>query len=151
MVTFLIWVIMLQIHSLSKSLVSNRVWLTIITGLYLRSSELICLMTCVLFDQYLPFPRPSAFSNHHSSLRSYACKVASVASDSLGPYGLKPARLLCPWDSPGKNIGVGCCAHLQGIFSTQGLNPHLLCLLHWQAGSLPLAPLGMPFSYFTYK
>ena len=31
---------------------------------------------------------------------------------------------------------------LQGIFLTQGLNPCLLCLLHWQAGSLPLAPLG---------
>ena len=26
---------------------------------------------------------------------------------------------------------------LQGIFLTQGLNPHLFCLLHWQAGSLP--------------
>ena len=86
-VTFLIWVIMLQIHSLSKSLVSNTVWLTVIPGLYLRSSELICLMTCVLFDQHPPFPQPSASSNHHSSLQSYACKAVSVASDFLGPYG----------------------------------------------------------------
>ena len=31
-----------------------------------------------------------------------ACQVASVMSDSLGPYGLWPARLLCPWDSAGK-------------------------------------------------
>ena len=31
---------------------------------------------------------------------------------------------------------------LQGTFPTQGLNPHLLHLLPWQAGSLPLAPLG---------
>ena len=31
---------------------------------------------------------------------------------------------------------------LQGFFPTQGSNPHLLCLLHWQAGSLPLAPPG---------
>ena len=31
-------------------------------------------------------------------------------------------RLLCSWDSPGKNTGVGCCALLQGIFPTQGLN-----------------------------
>ena len=29
-------------------------------------------------------------------------------SDSLQPYGLYPTRLLCPWDSPGKNTGVGC-------------------------------------------
>ena len=32
------------------------------------------------------------------------------------PYGLQPARLLCPRDSPGKNTGVGCHALLQGIF-----------------------------------
>ena len=43
-------------------------------------------------------------------------------------------------DSPDKNTGVGCHALLQGIFLTQGLNSHLLCLLHWQVGSLPLAP-----------
>ena len=50
-------------------------------------------------------------------------------------------QALCAWDSSGKNIGVGCHALLQGIF-TQGLNPHLLCLLHWQTGSLPTAPPG---------
>ena len=49
-------------------------------------------------------------------------------------------------DSPGKNIvaGVGCHALLQGIFPTQGLNLHLLCLLNWQVGSLPLASPGKP-------
>ena len=31
----------------------------------------------------------------------------SVVSDSLQPHGLYPARLLCPWDFPGKNTGVG--------------------------------------------
>ena len=35
---------------------------------------------------------------------------------------------------------VGCPALLQGIFLTQGSNPHILSLLHWQVGSLPLAP-----------
>ena len=49
-------------------------------------------------------------------------------------------QLLCPWDYPGKNIGVGCHSLLQGIFLTQGSNLHLLGLLHWQEGSLPLAP-----------
>ena len=46
-------------------------------------------------------------------------------------------RLLCPWDSPGKNTGVGCHALLQGVFPTQGWNSHLLhcrqilhCLCH---------------------
>ena len=52
--------------------------------------------------------------------------LSSVVSDSFQPYGLQPARLLCPWDSPGKNTGVGCHFLLQGIFLTQGSNPHLL-------------------------
>ena len=39
---------------------------------------------------------------------------------------------------------MGCHALLQGIFPTQGSNPRLLCLLHWQVGSLPLAPTGKP-------
>ena len=66
----------------------------------------------------------------------------SVRSNSLRPYGPWPTRLLCPWDSPGKNIGIDCHALLQGIFRTQGENPHLFCVLHWQVGSLPLAPAG---------
>ena len=67
-----------------------------------------------------------------------------VVSDSLQPYGLLPARLLCPWGFPGKKAGVGCQALLQRIFPTQGLNPHLLHLLHWQGDSLPLTPPGTP-------
>ena len=67
-----------------------------------------------------------------------------VMSDSLCLCGLQPTRLLCPWDSPGKNSGVGCHALLQGIFLTHGSNLHLLCLLHWQAGSLLLALSGKP-------
>ena len=39
---------------------------------------------------------------------------------------MEPARLLCPWDSLGKNTGVGCHALLQGIFLTQGSNPGVL-------------------------
>ena len=49
----------------------------------------------------------------------------SAMSDSLRPHGLLPIRLLCPWNSPGKNTGVGCQALLQGIFLTQGSNPGL--------------------------
>ena len=40
----------------------------------------------------------------------------SVMSKSLRPHGLQPTRLLCPWDPPGTNTGVGCHALLQGIF-----------------------------------
>ena len=38
----------------------------------------------------------------------------SVVSDSLRPIGLSPAGLLCPWDSPGKNTGVGCHSSSRG-------------------------------------
>ena len=59
-----------------------------------------------------------------------ACvRARSVISDSLWPY----ARLLCPWDSPGKNTGVGCHFLLQGIFPTQGSNP---CLPQYAGDSL---------------
>ena len=54
------------------------------------------------------------------------------------------------WDSPGKNTGMGCHFLLQGIFLTQGSNPHLLCLLHWQADSLPLVPLGKPMLHIIH-
>ena len=70
-------------------------------------------------------------------------------SDSLQPHGLLPARLLCLWDFPGKNAGVGCHALRQGIFPIQGSNPHPLCLLHWQSSSLPLVPPGKPLAGLT--
>ena len=44
------------------------------------------------------------------------CVSCAVLSDFLQPHGLQPASLLCPWDSPGKNIGVDSHALLQGIF-----------------------------------
>ena len=43
-----------------------------------------------------------------------------------------------------KNTGMSCHDFLQGIFPTQGSNPHLLYLLHWQADSLPLSHQGIP-------
>ena len=42
---------------------------------------------------------------------------------TLRLHGLQPARLLYPWDSPGKNTGVGCHALLQGILSYLGIEP----------------------------
>ena len=64
----------------------------------------------------------------------YMCGLSgSVMSDSLRPQGLQHTRLLCPWDSLGKNTGLGCHALLQGIFPTQGLNqglPHCRQILH---------------------
>ena len=64
-------------------------------------------------------------------------------------------RLLCPWDSPGKNIGVGCHFLLQGIFPTQESN---LGLLHFRQilhrlsyeGSPHLTRVTSPIPYQIY-
>ena len=68
----------------------------------------------------LPFPSPM----HESEKWKWG---GSVVSDSSWPHGLKPTRLLCPWDFPGKSTGVGC---------------H--CLLRW-----PPQPPGIPI-YFLF-
>ena len=69
----------------------------------------------------------------HDSSCSLATKLCLTP---LTPWTL--ASLLCPWDFPGKNTEMGYHILLQGIFPTQGLNPHLL---HWQVDSLPLTQL----------
>ena len=68
--------------------------------------------------------------------------ACSVVSDSLHPTDYNLPGSVCPWDSSGKNTGVGCLVLLQGIFPTEGLNPSLLCLQHRQAGSLLLVSPG---------
>ena len=68
----------------------------------------------------------------------------SVVSNFAISWAIACQALLCPWNSPGKNTGVGCLFLLQGIFPTRGLNLHLLCLLHWQMGSLSAEPPGKP-------
>ena len=61
----------------------------------------------------------------------------SVMSNSLWPHGLQPARLCCPWNSPGKNTGVGSHSLFWVIFLTQESNLGILhcrkilyCLRH---------------------
>ena len=51
------------------------------------------------------------------------CVRAQLCLTLCNPMGVQPSRLLCSWDFPGKNTGVGCHFLLQGIFLTQGSNP----------------------------
>ena len=84
------------------------------------------------FRDYLNFIFTLLLWKHSSDEQEYPCNMfvcvlsrfRHVLCDPMG------CRLLCRWDSPGKNIGVGCHFLLQGIFPTQGSNPHLLGLLH---------------------
>ena len=81
-------------------------------------------------------PEPSHFS--------CVCPVEKSCLTLLQPHGLFPVRLLCSWDFPCKDTGVGYHVLLQGIFAAQGLNSRLLFLLHWQGDSLWLSQQGSP-------
>ena len=86
-------------------------------------------------------------SPYWTSNRECVCMLScSVMSNSLWPI-----RLLCPWNSPDRNTGVGYDALLQGIFPTQGCNPSLLRLLHWYVRSLPLEPPGNKWIYVKHR
>ena len=91
---------------------------------------------------FLPGPHrlPYRYSEPHPPKVGESV-TRSVVSDSLQPHGLQPARLLCPWGSPGKNTGVGCHSLLQGVFLTQGLN---LGLLHYRQILYHLSHQGRP-------
>ena len=85
----------------------------------------------------------ASWSNTDGPMKVKESVSHSVVSNFLWPQGLYPTRLLCPWDSPGKNAGVGCHFLPQGIFLTQGLNLDLLqcrqILYHlslWESPSL---------------
>ena len=93
---------------------------------------------------------PSLSATEHGGLagvpatEAVLCLVAQSCPTLCDPMDCAPPGSSVHGNSPGKNTGVDCHALLQGICLTQGLNPHLLSLLHWQVGSLPLAPLGKP-------
>ena len=83
-----------------------------------------------------------------SSLLDEESVSCSVVSDSLPPHELQPSRLLCPWNSPGRNMGVGSHFPLPGDLPNPGLNTGLLhCrqILYHQGSCIRL------FSLFSRK
>ena len=114
--------------------------LTIVT--YLFISELV---TTILGEKFQQYNMQNLFSSSYLFKNNNNNQTRIVFSNSVQLCGLWPIRLLFPWDSPGKNTGVGCCALHQGIFLAQGSNQHLLWLLRWQVGSLPLMAPGKLF------
>ena len=79
------------------------------------------------------------------------CLVASVVSDSVRPHRLQPTRLHHPWDSPGKNTGVGCHFLLQCMkwkVNVNVLSRVRLLATPWTAVYQP--PLSMGFSRQEY-
>ena len=91
-----------------------------------------------------------AFAGHHYAIpymrSTEACYVNKTFVEALGyelpevlTWDCSPARLLCPWNFSGKNIGVGCHSFLQGIFLTQGIELGSPTL---NVDSLPSEPSG---------
>ena len=58
---------------------------------------------------------------HLTSMEQCVCVLVAQSCLTLcDPMDCSTPRLLCPWDFPGKNTGVGCHSVLQGIFLIQG-------------------------------
>ena len=74
----------------------------------------------------------------------------SVVSDSLWPHGLQSSRLLCPRNSPGKNIGVGCISFSNANFSSNGLVAKSCPTLATPQAVACQVPLSMGFSRLEY-
>ena len=72
-------------------------------------------------------------------MRCCCCQVTSVISDSVQPHRRQPTRLPRPWDSPGKNAGVGCHFLLQcmKVTSESEVAQSCLSLSHPMDCSLP--------------
>ena len=71
-------------------------------------------------------PIGTLLGDAHARDRQLCVRHSLSMSDSLRPHGMQPARLLCPWDSPGKDSGVGCHALLQGILRPRD-RTHVSC------------------------
>ena len=74
----------------------------------------------------------------------------SVMFDSSQPHGQWPSRLLCPWNSPGKNTGVGCHSLLQGIVPTLGLPQCRWILYHVSHNMSCVTEYGTTFWASTF-
>ena len=108
------------VSHLKLHLKSGLVWCQIFQYSCVIQNDFLCVRE--LNKNYLKF----IFHKLIQDLRLGWMLSHSVTSDSFWPHELQPTRLLCPWNYPGKNTGVGCHSLLQGIFRTQGLNSSLL-------------------------
>ena len=103
--------------------------------LTIRTVECFYLIECSFFSLELSsVSTPNILGFIALDSGSEKCQSLSHGRYFVNPWtGLKPTRLLCPWDSPGKNTGVCCHNLLQGVFPSQGLNlglPHCRQILY---------------------
>ena len=106
------------------------------------SLETIQVQHLLMYSQMVYIGKNGAYDTDF--LKNYIfLRVCSVAQLYLcGPKDCSLCQAPLPMEFSRQEFWSGCHFLLQGIFLTQGLNPPLLCLLHWQADALPLAPPG---------
>ena len=149
------WLKWLSAHTLLKWYLSTSLlerWLApqpevIISDFRMQNSGL-CSQLWVLGANTRKLKKiPPSVLHYRATVKAHVCELShSVVSDSLRTSGLQPAKLFCPWNSPGKNTGVGCHFLLQGhllhprIETTSSVSPAL------QADSLPAKPSRKPYN-----
>ena len=98
-------------HEIKRHLLLGRKVRTNLDSI-LKSRD-ITLPTKVHLVKAMVFPVVMYGCESWTIKKAAAAAVTSVISESVQPHREQPARLLCPWDSPGKNTGVGCQFLLQ--------------------------------------
>ena len=124
-----------EIYTLLKFIICiilTQKWI-ILKGICLKTKS--CFYLALLLFQSVRVCMLSRFGNIQlcGTLQTVACR---------GPLSMGLSR---------QEYWSCCHALLQGILPTQGSNLHLLSLLHWHTGSLPLAPLGIPKVWLEAK
>ena len=115
-------------HEIKRCLLLGRKVIVFCCLLIFATAYIISLNICNMVVLYSTSDNSDSFKSFSLSL------VAKSYLTLLQPHGLYLASLLCPWDSPGNNTGVGWHFLLQGIFPTQELNPgllHCMQIFYW--------------------
>ena len=106
---------------------------------FARKTQLYSASYCLMTNRYILL-KPSSVNGGSVAVEGtksqlqHQIVILILDISFLNPVDCtQPTRLLCPWNSPCKNTGVGCHFLFQGIFPIQGSNPHLQCLLPQQA------------------
>ena len=108
------------LHILSWGPITFLVWRSLDDTWLSELMPILTMLFCVCCMHIIPLLVPSlSLPSPGGRVRKNESVSHSVMSDSLQPHGLWPARLLYPWNSPGKNTGVGSHSLLQGIFPTK--------------------------------